>query len=147
MNMRLYQNSFCIKPSGIGRYATNMIVQFMDSPFGVYRGDPINFNKRKSDWNIFKVFLLNISKELGATQHLYLNDGYLERIGELASTGKTIKEMVDKAKSIIEPCLNVEQFINHHTWIRPDGIRNLKDNIWFVNNINNYKEPGYNKRS
>jgi len=136
MNMRLYENSICIIPTGIGRYATDMIVEFMDEPFGIYENESDKFIQRKKDWQTFKIFLKNISIEIGSTKHLYLNDSKFEGIGELAMQGLTVHEMSIKAKTIINPCLNRLQFVEKHTWLRQDGIKNIKDDVWFIKEIN-----------
>jgi len=78
MNMRLYKKSLCITPIGIGRFATNMIVEFMNEPFGIYANDSDSFNQRKKDWKRFKIFLNQITIRLAiaasAPYHRYVID-------------------------------------------------------------------------
>ena len=53
----LYAKTICITPVGIGRNATNMIVEFMDEPFSIYLDEPVRFREQKVNWNLFKSFL------------------------------------------------------------------------------------------
>lgn len=140
MNIHLYLKTICITPIGIGRNATNMIVEFMDKPFGIYSDDPIRFNKQKKNWNLFKLFQSSITSEIGANQHLWINDGQFERIGDMALEGATLEEMINQAIVITNPCESREQFVKNHTWLRPDGIRNIKGDIWFYKKENNIKK-------
>lgn len=131
MNMRLHKNTICITPYGIGRNATNMIVEFMDEPFGIYADDPVGFDERKKNWSLFKSFLSNVTSAIGSNKHLYINDLHFQGIEDMATDGATLDEMINKAKTVVNQCETKEQFVNDHTWLRPDGIRNVNSDIWF----------------
>lgn len=131
MNMRLHKNTICIKPYGIGRNATNMIVEFMDEPFGIYADDPVGFDEQKKNWSLFKSFLSNVTSGIGSDKHLYINDLQFQGIGDMATDGATLDEMINAAKSVANQCETKEQFVKDHTSLRPDGIRNVNGDIWF----------------
>ena len=136
MSMQLYKNTFCVTPSGIGKYSTQMIAEFMNKPFGIYTNNSESFNHRKKDWNKFKIFLANITSEIGGDKHLYLNDGQLDHIGYLSRKGKTLDEMISMANNITKPCSNAKEFVELHTQMRQDGISIIKDDVWFVRELN-----------
>ena len=131
MNMYLYPNTICITPTRIGRNATNMIIEFMEESFGIYSDDSIRFNEQKENWNLFKSFHSNITSGIGANQHLWINNGQFESIGDMALDGATLDDMINQARAITNPCESREQFVESHTWLRPDGIRNVKGDVWF----------------
>ncbi len=143
MNMYLYLNTICITPTGIGRNATNMIVEFMDEPFGIYSDDLIRFNEQKKNWNLFKSFQSKVTSEIGASQHLWINDGQFEGIGDMALDGATLEDMIKQAIAISNPCESREQFVENHTWLRPDGIRNIKGDVWFYKKENIIKKEAW----
>ncbi len=134
MDIYLHKNTICIRPFGIGRYATNMIVEFMDEPFGIYADDPVGFHEQKKNWNLFKSFLTNLTAALGSDKHLYINDQEFQGIQDLATDGATLEEMVIQTKSIANQCETQEQFVKDHTLLRPDGVRNIKGDVWFLRN-------------
>ena len=143
MNIYLYLNTICVTPIGIGRNATNMIAEFMDEPFGIYEGDLDSFNRRKSDWNLFKLFHSDITSEIGVNKHLWINNGQFEGIGDLALDGATLEDMINQTMTITRPCESREQFVENHTWIRPDGIRNIKGDVWFYKKENTVKKEAW----
>ncbi len=117
-----------------------MIVEFMDEPFGIYSDDLIRFNEQKKNWNLFKLFKSTITSEIGASQHLWINDGRFEGIGNMALDGATLDDMLNQITDITNPCESRKQFVKNHTWLRPDGIRNIKGDIWFYKKENNIKK-------
>ena len=131
MNIRLHKHTIFITPSGIGRYATNMIVEFMDVPFGIYADDPVGFYKQKTNWNLFKTFLTNITSKVGADKYLFINDAAFQGIEDMASDGATLDEMIEQLKTITNQCETTEQFVKDHSWLRPDGVSNISGDIWF----------------
>jgi hypothetical protein len=130
MNIYLYLKTICITPIGIGRNATNMIANFMNESIDFYHDDD-SLNTAKKNWNCFKVFLYSFTTEIGGNKYIYINDGIFSGIEEIAWEGGTIDEMIEKSKEIVKPCDSTEQFIDKHTWVRPDGIRNVNGDIWF----------------
>lgn len=130
--IRIYPKTIQLTPVGIGRNATNMIVEFMDQPLGIYADDPKRFLERKNDWSSFKLFLNNFISEFGDNKHLYINDGVFEGVSEMAWDGGTVDEMIEASRKLVDPCESKEQFVNKHTWIRDDGIRNINGDVWFI---------------
>ena len=131
----LYSKTICITPVGIGRNATNMIVEFMDEPFGIYSDDQIRFREQKENWHLFKSFLKNFTKPLEGNIHLYINDGQFQGVEELAWEGATIEEMIEKANGIVKPCRSKEQFIEEHTTLLNE-ITYINGDIWFHEEVN-----------
>lgn len=128
----IYPRVVQFTPIGIGKNATNMIVEFMDKPYGIYADDPIRFGTQKNNWHTFKRFLNNLTSQLGSNKHLYINDGQFQGVQEIAWDGGTVEEMIKASKSLVESCESTEQFVNKHTWIRDDGIRNINGDVWFT---------------
>jgi len=135
MNIRLYANTICITPTGIGRNATNMIVEFMDEPFGIYSNDQIRFREQKVNWHLFKSFLKNFTKPIEGNIHLYINDGQFQGVEDLAWEGATIEEMIEKANGIVKPCRSKEQFMTEHTTLLNE-ITYINGDIWFHEEVN-----------
>ena len=135
MNIRLYANTICFTPTGIGRNATNMIVEFMDEPFGIYSDDQNRFREQKENWHLFKSFLKNFTKPLEGNIHLYINDGQFQGIEDLALEGATIEKMIEKANEIVKPCRSKEQFIEEHTTLLNE-ITYINGDIWFHEEVN-----------
>lgn len=134
--IKIYPSTIQLMPIGIGRNATNMIVQFMDEPYGIYSDKPMRFSECKSDWNLFKLFLMNITSPIDGTKHLYINDGIFQGIEDMAWDGKTVEEMITAATKIANPCNSKEQFMAQHTSPSNNGITYIKGDIWFCEEMN-----------
>lgn len=133
--IRLYKNTICFTPIGIGRNATNMIVEFMDEPFSIYSDDPITFGEHQKNWHLFKSFLKNFTVPIEGNKHLYINDGRFQGVEDLAWEGATVEEMIEKAIGIVKPCRSKEQFIKEHTSLFNERIC-INGDIWFLEEIN-----------
>ena len=128
--IRLYPQTICVTPIGIGRNATNMIANFMDESIDFFHNEE-RLQLASKNWNIFKSFLSNFTSEIGGNNYIYINDGMFSGIEEIAWEGGNIEEMVNQLKKIVDPCESKKQFLDKHTWVRPDGIRNVNGDIWF----------------
>jgi hypothetical protein len=129
--IKLCSKTIRFQPAGIGRNAANMIANFMDEPLD-FLIDEENLKTHLKSWNSFKSFVNDCSSQIGGTKHIYFNDGILfSGIEEIAFEGGTIEEMITQSKKIIEPCKSKKHFLDNHTQIRADGIRNVRGDIWF----------------
>ena len=134
--IKLYPNTIQLMPIGIGRNATNMIVEFMDEPFSIYENKPKEFKERKKSWKLFKSFLKDITKSISGNKHLYITDGIFQGVEDLAWDGKTVEEMITESKKIVKPCTSKSDFIENHTSKSNNGLTYIKGNIWFCEEIN-----------
>ena len=133
-SIKLYSNSICFTPFGIGRNATNMIANFMEEPLDFHH-DQDSINMISESWTRLKTYVARIAQKIGGTELLYINDGQFSGVEEIAWNGGTLEEMRKESMRITKACQTTKQFIEEYTWVRPDGIRNVNGDIWFNETI------------
>lgn len=131
--IKIYSRTICFTPIGIGKNATNMITNFMDESIDFFHSEE-SFQLASKKWKLFKVFLNNFTDQIGGKNYIYINDGIFSGVEEIAWEGGTIDEMISQSEKIVKPCESKKQFIDYHTLIRSDRVRNVKGDVWFYEN-------------